>query len=68
MSWTSLLWKAFVLGIGLFITFFISGFIGGLFIGFLPLGFLGGFEVYVYWGIQIIIMGLVALGILKYFT
>jgi hypothetical protein len=67
MAWGKLLTKAFILGIALWITLFISGFAWAILASFIPFGMLPGMlSTLAMWAFQILLMGLAAVFVLKY--
>ena len=66
MSWIQLLKVSFVLGLALYLTFIITGFLLGFILPFLPLSFLGVLAGLVNIVITIVAMGLVGAVVLKY--
>jgi len=66
MSWGQLLKVSFVLGLALYVTFIVTGFLLSFVMPFLPLGFLGALAGLVNIVITIVAMGLVGAVVLKY--
>lgn len=66
MSYSNLLKVSFVLGLALYVTFILTGFLLGFAMPFLPLGILGAFAGLVNIVITIFAMGLVGAVVLKY--
>ncbi len=66
MSYAKLLKVSFILGLALYVTFIVTGYLLGFVMQFIPLGILGGFAGLVNILITIVAMGLVGAVILKY--
>jgi len=66
MSWFKLFKVSFVLGLALYITFIVTGFLLGFVMPYIPLGVLGPVAGLVNIVITIVAMGLVGAVVLKY--
>lgn len=66
MSWTKLLKVSFILGLALYVTFIVTGFLLSFVMPFLPLEYLGVLAGLVNVVITIVAMGLVGAVVLKY--
>ena len=66
MSWFKLFKVSFILGLALYVTIVVTGFLLGFVMPFIPLGFLGAFAGLINIVITIVAMGLVGAVVLKY--
>jgi len=66
MSWLKLLKTSFILGLALYVTFIVTGFLLSFVMPFIPLGFLGALAGLLNIVITIVAMGLVGAVVLKY--
>ena len=66
MSWGQLLKVSFVLGLALYVTFIVTGFLLSFLMPFIPLGFFGALAGLLNIVITIVAMGLVGAVVLKY--
>jgi len=66
MSWGTLLKTSFILGLALYVTFIVTGFLLSFVMPFIPLGFLGALAGLLNIVITIVAMGLVGAVVLKY--